>query len=129
MRPRVRSMLGLAGFAAAALVAACAHLSEPRSYVVFFQKDTTDLTPEGKQVVLQASAEVADGHPSHIVVEGRADGGTPHDATLANDRALVVIRALVDNGADAKTIENRPGAPPTGVTGVAAHQVLVTLTP
>lgn len=110
-------------------LAACTHFSQPRSYVVFFESDHADLTPDARRVVAEVAASARDRAPSKIVVAGRADGNTAHDATLADQRAMAVIRALASQGVPAGKIEKEPDAPPSSERGVAAHQVLVTLLP
>jgi hypothetical protein len=113
----------------AALAGCAAHLDEPRNYVVYFVTDTATLTDEAQKVVATIAAARSDLNPTRIAVEGRADGGTAHDATLADDRARVVTRALVAAGIEPTLIAIEPSAPPTGVTGVAAHQVVVRFQP
>ena len=113
----------------AALAACAPHLQEPRTYVVYFQPDSATLTNEAQKVVATIAAARADLNPSRITVEGRADGGTPHDATLADQRARTVVRALSVAGVDAAMMSILPSAPLSGVTGVAAHQVVVRFEP
>jgi hypothetical protein len=116
-------------FLLGALAACTAHMSEPQNFVVYFHTGEAQLTPEGQQVVTAIATAQAAAKPRRIQVEGRADGGTPHDAALADDRAIVVIGALVRSGIDATAIDKRPSAPPEGVTGVAAHEVVVRFVP
>src|ERR1700728_1368507 len=93
-------------FSLVLLVAGCAgHLSAPRQSVVFFQTDDATLTPEGQQVVAQLASDAKSLHPSRVVIEGRANGGTPHDATLADQRAAEVTHALVEAGVHADTMQ------------------------
>ncbi|HVA15817.1 MAG TPA: OmpA family protein [Stellaceae bacterium] len=112
-----------------ALLTACAHLDQPRDYMVYFDTDSATLTPDGQRIVATIAATAHDVSPSKILVAGRADGSTAHDATLADQRATVVMQALVQQGVPAGRLEKQPDAPPTGRTGVAAHQVVVTLLP
>jgi OmpA family protein len=122
----------LSRFAIPALLAtltACAHLDQPRSYMVYFDTDSVTLTPDGQRIVTTIAATAHDLSPAKIVVAGRADGSTAHDAALADQRATAVTQALVQQGVPAKEIEKQPDAPPNGRTGVAAHQVVVTLLP
>jgi hypothetical protein len=104
-------------------LAACA-TDAPPQYAVFFPKGDANLTPKA-QVVIGQIAAAARGNPRKLIVEGRADGSTPQDAELADQRAAVVIRELATAGVESGRIEKRPGAPPAGVTGVAAHEVTV----
>ncbi|HXP32007.1 MAG TPA: OmpA family protein [Stellaceae bacterium] len=112
------------------LAAQCAsEPAGPHRSTVFFETDDAAITPEGQQVVAQIAAEALRLNPSKIIVEGRADGGTPHDATLADQRAAAVMRALTAAGIDATRIEKRPSVPPPGWGGIAAHQAVITLLP
>jgi outer membrane protein OmpA-like peptidoglycan-associated protein len=112
------------------LLAACAHrLEAPREFVVFFERDQAELTQEAGQVVTQIVANVRELDPSKIVVAGRADGGTAHDATLADQRATSVMRGLISQGIAADRIEKQADAPAADRSGVAAHQVVVRLLP
>jgi outer membrane protein OmpA-like peptidoglycan-associated protein len=110
-------------------LAACASLDKPRDFIVFFQTDQATLTPEAQQVIADVAKQAKDVSPSKIVVAGRADGNTAHDATLADDRATIVMRALSDKGIPAEKLSKLADAPPAERTGVAAHQVVITLLP
>jgi outer membrane protein OmpA-like peptidoglycan-associated protein len=112
-----------------ALAGCMSPASAPRDFVVFFETDKATLTPEAKIVVVQMAHAAQTAASAKITVEGRADGGTAHDAALADERAAVVMRALVDSGIDATRIAKQPSAPPTGTTGTAAHQVIVQFLP
>jgi hypothetical protein len=112
-----------------AMLAACAHLDQPRDYLVYFDKDSAALTADGQRIVTTIASTAHDDSPSKILVAGRADGSTAHDATLADQRATAVMQALTQQGVPAATLEKQPDAPPSGLTGVAAHEVVVTLLP
>jgi len=112
------------------MLAACAgRPAEPRTFTVFFETDKASLTPDAQALVTQMAAAAHETTPSKITVEGRADGSTAHDATLADERATAVIHGLVEAGIDAKSIDKQPSAPTAGTTGVAAHQVIVRFLP
>jgi len=113
----------------AALTACAGKLEQPRSFLVYFDTDSAALTPDGTRVVGEITAAVNDVSPSKVVVAGRADGSTAHDATLADQRATAVMQALTQKGVPASKLEKEADAPPSGRTGVAAHQVVVTLLP
>lgn len=113
----------------ASLAACAAKLSAPRDYAVFFETDRAELTDDARKIVAQIAANAHVLDPARIVVAGRADGGTAHDATLAEERAANVTRALLDAGVASAKIERQADTPPAERTGVAAHQVIVRLLP
>lgn len=119
----------LAALALAAFLAACAHLDQPRDFLVFFDTDSATITPTAQQVIATAATRAHDTSASKILVAGRADGATAHDATLADQRATAVMQALTQQGVPATQIEKQSDAPPPNQTGVAAHQVVITLLP
>jgi hypothetical protein len=104
-------------------------LDQPRSYLVYFDNDSATITPDGRRIIGTIVTGIRDTAPSKVVVAGRADGSTAHDATLADQRAVAVMQALTQQGVPANKVEKEAGAPPSGVNGVAAHQVAVTLVP
>ncbi|MDB5405964.1 MAG: hypothetical protein JWL84_876 [Rhodospirillales bacterium] len=106
-------------------LAACATATPPQ-YVVFFPKGDAALTPDAQAIVAQI-ADAARGNSSKLIVEGKADGGKPQDAALADERATVVVRELAAAGVENARMEKRPAAPAAGVTGVAAHEVTVVI--
>jgi outer membrane protein OmpA-like peptidoglycan-associated protein len=112
-------------------LAACtgSTLDQPRSYLVYFDNDSATITPDGQRIIGTIVTGIKDSAPSKVVVAGRADGSTAHDATLADQRAVAVMQALTQQGVSANKVEKEAGAPPSGVNGVAAHQVAVTLVP
>ena len=114
----------------ALLAAACStKLEQPRSYLVYFDTDSAALTQDGQRIV-GTIADAAKGvSPTKVAVAGRADGKTAHDAALASERAAAVMQALVQKGVPASKLEKEADAPPSGRTGIAAHQVVVTLLP
>ena len=123
-------LTAVAILSALAALAGCTNPpAEPRNFVVYFQSGDANVTPEAQQVVANAASAMRDRPPTKIVVEGHADGGTTTDARLADQRALAVIHALAEDGVDANSIEKLQGAPPTGQTGVAAHQVIIRFVP
>ncbi len=126
----IRAFIRILGAAALVALAACTTpLPAPRNFTVFFLTDTAELGPTAQQVVTQIAEAAKSSNPSRIVVSGRADGNTAHDASLADQRGAVVMRALVDQGVAATRIAQQPDAPDPTRTGVAAHQVIVTLLP
>ena len=108
----------------------CTHVDQqPRSYLVYFDTDSAILTADGQRVVATAASAAHDFSPSKVIVSGRADGSTAHDAALADQRATVVMQALGQQGVAGKDIEKQADAAPSGRTGVAAHEVVITLLP
>jgi outer membrane protein OmpA-like peptidoglycan-associated protein len=126
---RVGSTTRLAIFAAVTTLAACTHLDQPRNYLVYFDTDSATLTTDGQRIVTTVASAAHDVSPSKILIAGRADGATAHDATLADQRAAVVMHALAQQGVPADKLEKQPDAPPSGLNGVAAHEVVITLLP
>ena len=113
-----------------AVLTACAtKLEQPRSYLVYFDTDSAGLTQDGQRIVGTIVDAVKEVSPSKIAVSGRADGGTARDAALADERAAAVMQALTQKGVPATKLEKMAEAAPSGRTGVAAHQVVVTLLP
>ena len=126
----IGAFIRLASAAVLLALAACvSQMEAPRNFTVFFQTDTAELDATAQQVVAQIAEAAKTANPSRIVVAGRADGSTAHDAALADQRGAVVMRALVDHGVPATRIGQQPDAPDPARTGVAAHQVIVTLLP
>ncbi|HEY3916372.1 MAG TPA: OmpA family protein [Stellaceae bacterium] len=126
----MRFALRLVVVALVAVLAACAHhLDQPRDYMVYFDTDSATLTSDGHRIIATAASTAHDLSPSKILVAGRADGSTAHDATLADQRATAVIQALAQQGIGADKLEKQPDAPPSNRTGVAAHMVVITLLP
>jgi hypothetical protein len=125
------SLSRLFSIALLTVLAACSgtKLDQPRSYLVYFDTDSAALTQDGTRIVGTIVTAVNDVSPSKVVVGGRADGNTAHDATLADQRATAVMQALTQQGVPASKLEKEADAPPGGRTGVAAHQVVVTLLP
>lgn len=81
----------------------------PAAYMVFFDFDESDLTPEGRQIV-QAAAEAArtDGY-AQIVATGHTDtvGSAEYNQALSMRRAESVKAALVEMGVSADQITTR----------------------
>jgi outer membrane protein OmpA-like peptidoglycan-associated protein len=126
---RIPSFCFLAIVLLTTLAACGTKLDQPKSYLVYFDTDSAALTPDGTRVVGTIVDNVNNVSPSKVVVAGRADGNTAHDATLADERATAVMQVLAQKGVPASKLEKEADAPPGGRTGVAAHQVVVTLLP
>jgi len=123
-------MLRIVVLAAIVMLGGCAsHMTRPQNFTIYFPTDDATLTPDAQKIIAAVAAAHKDMNPSRIAVEGRADGGTTHDADLADQRARIVIKGLVDAGVDGTIIDKQPSAPPTGTTGVAAHMVRVRFEP
>jgi len=123
--------LRLAGALAVLILAGCASEppAEPSRFLIFFRADEATLTADAREIVATIGTAWRQRHPAKVVVAGNADGATAHDATLADERAATVVRALVEAGIDANAIEKEPSAPPPGRTGYGAHQVGVEFRP
>ena len=105
----------------------------PKQFDIFFQVGSAKLTPEGQQVVDTAVAAIRDTKPSSIVVEGEADGTTPKDAQLADQRATTVTTALKTAGVDAAKIAQHAAlalpANTDAATHISTHKVTMLLMP
>jgi flagellar motor protein MotB len=105
----------------------------PKQFDVFFQVNSAKLTPEAQQVVDTIVAMIRDTKPSSIVVEGEADGASPRDAQLADQRASTVASALRAAGVDQSKIAQHAAlaipAQQDIATHVSTHKVAVQLVP
>lgn len=101
--PRIRTFV----FAlVAAALAACAAPQPPPgdagAYLLFFETDSAELTPEARTVAYRAAADVAALKPTAIAVLGFASKEGPADANqqLSNARVKTVERTLEEAGVD-----------------------------
>jgi len=71
-----------------------------RSYLVFFDFDSSRLTPEAKQIVASAAADALQGKTTQIGVTGHTDrsGSDRYNQALSVRRAESVRRELVSDG-------------------------------
>ncbi len=78
----------------------------PRNYLVFFEWDKADLTPEAKQTIAQAAADAKQGNVARIRATGHADrsGPEPYNMRLSMRRATAVKGELVRLGLADKDI-------------------------
>jgi outer membrane protein OmpA-like peptidoglycan-associated protein len=96
----------------------------PKSYLVFFDFDRSDLTPEAGNIVRTAAANAKTGNVTRIEVTGHADrsGSDAYNERLSRRRAQTVQAELERNGIPASSIsvqalgESQPLVPtPDGV--------------
>lgn len=116
------------------LLAACAAKPPPpKQFDVFFQVNSAKLTPEGQQVVDSIVAAIRDTKPASVVIEGEADGASPRDAQLADQRAATVAAALKAAGVDPSKIVQHAAlvlpAQQDVATHIATHKVTAQLVP
>jgi OOP family OmpA-OmpF porin len=73
---------------------------QARSYLVFFDFDSSRLTPEAKQIVASAAADALQGKTTRIDVTGHTDrsGSDKYNQALSVRRAESVRRELVADG-------------------------------
>jgi hypothetical protein len=90
----------IAAHAEDAAPAAAAAAMTPHSYLVFFDFDKSDLTPEAVKIVDQAAADIAAGKPTSIEVTGYTDtvGSDAYNLRLSKRRALAVQAELTRQG-------------------------------
>jgi len=79
----------------------------PENYLVFFDLDQADVTPEGMSIVESAAADANEKPFTRIVVFGHADtsGTDQYNIDLSQRRAEAVESALIELGVQADTIE------------------------
>ena len=72
----------------------------PKTYLVFFDFDKTDITPEASRIISQAADDAKRGNVRLIVATGHADraGSPAYNQRLSERRAVAVKTALVRNG-------------------------------
>jgi OOP family OmpA-OmpF porin len=87
-------------FAPAPEVVTEAPIVQGRSYLVFFDFDSSRLTPEAKQIVASAAADALQGKTTRIDVTGHTDrsGSDRYNQALSVRRAESVRRELVADG-------------------------------
>jgi outer membrane immunogenic protein len=83
-----------------------APVQAPRSYLVFFDFDRSDLTPEANNIVRTAADNAKAGNVTRIEVTGHTDaaGSQPYNLRLSQRRAQTVQAELVRDGIPADQI-------------------------
>ncbi len=81
--------------------------SVPKTYLVFFDFDRSDITPEAARIIKQAADDAKRGSVRLIVATGHADrsGPTDYNQRLSERRANAVRGALIREGIAANTIQ------------------------
>lgn len=84
----------------AVAAAAPAPAAAPKTYLVFFDFDRSDITPEAAAIIRQAAADARSMQVRVVVVTGHADrsGPTDYNQRLSERRANAVRNALVREG-------------------------------
>jgi outer membrane protein OmpA-like peptidoglycan-associated protein len=79
----------------------------PKTYLVFFDFDKSDITPEAARIIKQAADDAKRGNVRLIVATGHADrsGSTQYNQRLSERRAAAVKSALVREGIAEGTIQ------------------------
>jgi outer membrane protein OmpA-like peptidoglycan-associated protein len=79
----------------------------PQNYIVFFDWDRHDLTPEAQEIIRQAAENARTGGYSRIQVTGHTDtsGSADYNLGLSQRRAQAVADMLIANGVPAEEIE------------------------
>jgi len=109
------------------LLAACANPPPPveRHFNVFFTTNSAALEPDSRRIIDEIAIAAQQDRPASILVEGEADGNTPGDLELANQRAVTVVQALISEGIEPAKVAKTASLAPSGTTGIAAHVVHV----
>jgi OOP family OmpA-OmpF porin len=87
-------------------------VTQARSYLVFFDFDSSKLTPEAKQIVGSAASDALQGKSTRIDVTGHTDrsGSDKYNQALSVRRAEAVRRELVADGvADSEIVTRGVG--------------------
>ena len=120
----VRSASGGVVATAASEPCPAATVAPAGSYLVFFDWDSSRLTPEATQIIATASQEALAGNSTQITLNGHADRSGPdaYNVALSERRARAVAGEMVNNGVPAEAIaitafgESQPLVPtPDGV--------------
>src|SRR6185503_7159450 len=79
----------------------------PKTYLVFFDFDKSDITPEAAQIIRQAAADARSMNVRLIVATGHADrsGSNNYNQRLSERRANAVKNQLVREGVPAGIIQ------------------------
>jgi len=82
-------------------------VSAPRSYLVFFDFNKSDLTPQAKGIVDQAAANVGPAHVTRLTVTGHTDavGSDAYNMRLSSRRAESVAAQLEKDRIPSSEIE------------------------
>ena len=106
----ISSLLGASSLLAVGVAAPAAHAADattvPHSYLVFFDFNKSNLTPEAVKIVDQAAADAAAGKATQIVVTGYTDtvGSDAYNMRLSKRRALSVQAELAKQGVPADAV-------------------------
>jgi hypothetical protein len=103
----ISSLLGASSLLAVSVaVPAAAAATVPHSYLVFFDFNKSNLTPEAVKIVDQAAADAAAGKATQIVVTGYTDtvGSDAYNMRLSKRRALSVQAELAKQGVPADAV-------------------------
>ena len=79
----------------------------PKSYLVFFDFNKSDLTPQATQIVDQAAANAGPAHVTRLTVTGHTDtvGSDAYNMRLSRRRAESVAAKLEKDGIPSSEIE------------------------
>jgi len=86
--------------------AATAPAADPTIYLVFFDFDKSDLSPEATRVIAKAAKAIAAGYRTNIKVDGYTDtsGTVPYNLKLSVRRSQAVQGELIRNGIPGSSI-------------------------
>ncbi len=79
---------------------------DPLNFVVYFDYDKSNLTPEAANLISEASARALENEIETVVVSGNTDtsGSSAYNQALSERRAAVVREALIANGVPADRV-------------------------
>ncbi|MEM8935423.1 MAG: OmpA family protein [Pseudomonadota bacterium] len=88
------------------IVESSSALVEPIDFVVYFDYDKSNLTPQASTLIAEAASRALANDIETVVVEGHTDtsGGSAYNEALSQRRAAAVRNALIANGVSADSI-------------------------
>lgn len=91
------------------LVEQAAAVPEPVNFIVYFDYDKSNLTPEAMTLIQEAAQRALTNNIETVKVEGNADrsGSSAYNQALSMRRANVVRDALIANGVPAERIDTK----------------------
>jgi outer membrane protein OmpA-like peptidoglycan-associated protein len=102
----MRSLLG-AAITLICLAGCVSPAQPPRTFIVFFNAESAELTPTAKDIIARVSAAIVNTHPARVTIAGEPNTVTApgYDPKLAEPRFIAIEQALIAAGVDSKIME------------------------